>query len=53
MHGNPSAAVIDCIVCAQTFERPDVTASGTGDGAICSLCLTTDRRGEHVLPAQG
>ena len=53
VHGNPSAAVIDCIVCAQTFERPDVTASGTGDGAVCSLCLTTDRRGEHVLPAQG
>ncbi|MFV0460858.1 MAG: purine-cytosine permease family protein [Actinomycetales bacterium] len=50
--GNPSAAEIDCQVCAETFERPDATASGTGDGFVCSLCLSTDRTGEHVLPKE-
>ncbi len=51
-HGNPSAAEIDCQVCSETFERPDVTASGTGEGHVCSLCLATDKTGEHVLPRQ-
>ena len=51
-HGNPSAAEIDCLVCADTFERPDMTASATGAGHVCSLCLSTDRTGTHVLPAQ-
>ncbi len=50
-HGNPSAAELDCVVCAQTFERPDLLASATGAGEICSLCLTTDRTGIHVLDA--
>ena len=49
-YGNPSAAEIDCIVCAQTFERPDMLASGTGAGEICSLCASTDRAGAHLLP---
>jgi hypothetical protein len=26
--------------------------SATGNGFICSLCLSTDKTGEHVLPAQ-
>lgn len=51
-YGNPSAAELDCLVCEQTFERPDLTASATGQGSVCSLCLTTDRTGEHVLDAQ-
>ncbi|WP_405982438.1 purine-cytosine permease family protein [Streptomyces sp. NBC_00158] len=49
--GNPSAAVLDCHVCRQPYERPDVTACLTHDAAVCSLCLSTDRTGEHVLPA--
>lgn len=49
-HGNPSAAEIDCLVCEQTYERPDMLASVTGEGSICSLCLATDRVGTHVLP---
>ncbi|KNX36299.1 purine-cytosine permease family protein [Luteipulveratus halotolerans] len=51
-HGNPSAAELDCLVCAQTFERPDMLASARGDGHVCSLCLATDRSGTHVLPAR-
>lgn len=50
-HGNPTAAELDCIACGEVFERPDMLASATGDGAVCSLCVTTDRDGEHVLPA--
>ncbi len=34
----------------QDYERPDMTASGTGTGYVCSLCLSTDRAGTHVLP---
>jgi hypothetical protein len=49
--GNPSATTYECGVCAQPYERPDVLASARG-GVICSLCLTTDRSGTHVLPAQ-
>lgn len=49
--GNPSAAVLDCHVCQQPYERPDLTACLAHDAAVCSLCLSTDRTGEHVLPA--
>ncbi|MDL5158624.1 purine-cytosine permease family protein [Actinomycetospora termitidis] len=50
-HGNPSGETLHCQVCDQDFERPDMTASGTGEGYVCSLCLSTDRSGTHVLPA--
>ncbi|MEJ2863809.1 purine-cytosine permease family protein [Actinomycetospora flava] len=50
-HGNPIGATLHCQVCDQDFERPDMTASGTGSGHVCSLCLSTDREGRHVLPA--
>ena len=50
-HGNPSGETLHCQVCEQDFERPDMTASGTGEGHVCSLCLSTDRSGAHVLPA--
>jgi purine-cytosine permease-like protein len=49
--GNPSGTRYDCQVCEQSYERPDVLASAVG-GIICSLCLSTDRTGAHVLPAQ-
>jgi hypothetical protein len=48
--GNPSATRYDCVVCGESYERPDMTASALG-GEICSLCLSTDRDGQHVLPA--
>ncbi|GAA3526554.1 allantoin permease [Amycolatopsis ultiminotia] len=49
--GNPSGTHYECVVCGQSYERPDLTASAVGD-TICSLCLSTDRDGQHVLPAQ-
>ncbi|MFE9424776.1 allantoin permease [Kitasatospora sp. NPDC006697] len=50
-HGNPSATTLDCHVCHQPYERPDLTACAAHRAAVCSLCLSTDRTGEHVLPA--
>ena len=32
-------------------ERPDMVACDAHGGHICSLDLSTDRTGEHVLPA--
>lgn len=49
--GNPSALTLDCHVCHQSYERPDVTACATHDAVVCSLCLSTDKVGDHVLPA--
>ncbi|SMQ14191.1 Purine-cytosine permease [Streptomyces sp. Ag82_O1-12] len=49
--GNPSAVAYECHVCRQQFERPDVAACRTHDAVVCSLCLSTDKAGEHVLPA--
>ncbi|GAA2768289.1 allantoin permease [Streptomyces paradoxus] len=49
--GNPSAVTFECHVCRQQFERPDVAACRTHDAVVCSLCLSTDKTGDHVLPA--
>ncbi|MEV7871589.1 allantoin permease [Streptomyces sp. NPDC088124] len=49
--GNPSARTYPCHVCRQEFERPDLAACRTHDAVVCSLCLSTDRLGDHVLPA--
>ncbi|WP_239013582.1 purine-cytosine permease family protein [Streptomyces sioyaensis] len=49
--GNPSSATYACHVCRQEFERPDLAACPSHDGVVCSLCLSTDRTGAHVLPA--
>lgn len=49
--GNPSGEVLPCGVCGQHLERPDMIASAADEGVICSLCLSTDREGRHVLPA--
>ena len=48
-HGNPAADHLRCQVCHHTYERPDMLASAKG-GHVCSLCLSTDKTGEHVLP---
>ncbi|MER7673467.1 allantoin permease [Kitasatospora sp. NPDC096128] len=50
--GNPSAVVLDCHVCHQPYERPDLTACDTHEAIVCSLCLSTDKVGDHVLPAE-
>jgi purine-cytosine permease-like protein len=49
--GNPSGEVMTCHVCRQDYERPDMAACRTHDAAVCSLCLSTDRAADHVLPA--
>lgn len=49
--GNPSATTYDCHVCRQPYERPDLAACATHDAVVCSLCLSTDTVGDHVLPA--
>ena len=50
-YGNPSDEHLLCQNCHHEYERPDMLASAQG-GYICSLCLATDKTGEHVLPAQ-
>ncbi|MEW1643931.1 allantoin permease [Streptomyces sp. NPDC091219] len=50
--GNPSATTYDCHVCHQPYERPDLAACATHDAQVCSLCLSTDKVGDHVLPVQ-
>ncbi|MEV4043456.1 purine-cytosine permease family protein [Streptomyces sp. NPDC049744] len=50
--GNPSATTYDCHVCHQPYERPDLAACQTHDAVVCSLCLSTDKVKDHVLPAQ-
>ncbi|MEU6058303.1 allantoin permease [Streptomyces sp. NPDC047097] len=49
--GNPSGTVYDCHVCRRPYERPDVAACQTHGAVVCSLCLSTDAVGDHVLPA--
>ncbi|MFF0550112.1 purine-cytosine permease family protein [Streptomyces sp. NPDC004311] len=49
--GNPSGLLLDCHVCGLAYERPDLTACAAHEAAVCSLCLSTDRTGTHVLPA--
>ncbi|MFJ3895039.1 MULTISPECIES: purine-cytosine permease family protein [unclassified Streptomyces] len=50
--GNPSATTYNCHVCHQPYERPDLAACATHDAQVCSLCLSTDKVGDHVLPVQ-
>jgi purine-cytosine permease-like protein len=50
-HGNPSGAELTCHVCGQDYERPDMVACAAHGAYICSLDLSTDKTGEHVLPA--
>jgi len=50
--GNPSGEHLTCHVCGLDYERPDMVRCETHDAYICSLDLSTDRVGDHVLPAQ-
>ena len=49
--GNPSAEQLTCHVCSRDYERPDMLGCQTHHAHICSLCLSTDKRAEHVLCA--
>jgi purine-cytosine permease-like protein len=51
-HGNPSGEHLKCHVCHHYYERPDMMKCETHDAHICSLCLSTDKIPDHVLPAQ-
>ena len=50
--GNPSGAHLKCHVCHHDYERPDMMKCATHDAFVCSLCLSTDKVADHVLPAQ-
>jgi purine-cytosine permease-like protein len=51
-YGNPSDAHLKCHVCHHDYERPDVLACLTHNAYVCSLCLSTDKLADHVLPAK-
>ena len=51
-YGNPSGEVMECHVCGEQIERPDVARCETHDAIVCSLCLSQDKVADHVLPAQ-
>ncbi|OKH64699.1 membrane protein [Mycobacterium sp. SWH-M1] len=50
--GNPSGEHLKCHVCHHDYERPDMAKCETHDAFVCSLCLSTDKVADHVLPAQ-
>jgi purine-cytosine permease-like protein len=50
--GNPSGDHLKCHVCHHDYERPDMMKCETHDAHVCSLCLSTDKVADHVLPAQ-
>jgi purine-cytosine permease-like protein len=41
--GQLSTATLECVVCATSFERPDVAGCPFHQGAICSLCCSLDK----------
>ena len=51
-YGNPSGEVMQCHVCNEQIERPDLARCDTHDAVVCSLCLSQDKVADHVLPAQ-
>src|SRR5258705_8447903 len=50
--GNPSGEHLKCHVCHHDYERPDMMKCETHDAHVCSLCLSTDKVADYVLPAQ-
>ncbi|HEY5877299.1 MAG TPA: hypothetical protein VIU11_00210 [Nakamurella sp.] len=50
--GNPSGDHLTCHVCRLDYERPDMVKCQTHDAYICSLDLSTDKLGDHLLPAR-
>jgi purine-cytosine permease-like protein len=50
-HGNPTDEHLLCHVCDTEYERPDMMSCDAHDSHVCSLCLSTDKTAECVLPA--
>ncbi|MCF8069512.1 MAG: hypothetical protein K9L30_13090 [Desulfobacterales bacterium] len=55
-NGNPSGEAFTCHLCGHNFERPDMVAveieeTNKAIVHICSLCLSTNKTGNFVLPA--
>ena len=51
-HGNPTGAVMTCVECKTDYERPDMLSTpAVPNASICSLCVSTDSSGKHILPA--
>ena len=42
--GLMSDVTMDCVVCGDTFERPDMAACPFHNGVICSLCCSLDNK---------
>ncbi len=45
-------SVMSCHVCHHDYERPDMMKCETHAAFVCSLCLSTDKVADDVLPAQ-
>jgi purine-cytosine permease-like protein len=50
-HGNPTDDHLLCHVCGIQYERPDMAACDSHESHVCSLCLSTDKSADCVLPA--
>ncbi|HCB10464.1 MAG: purine-cytosine permease family protein [Alteromonas oceani] len=51
-HGNPTGALMTCVECKTDYERPDMLSTpAVPNASICSLCVSTDSSGKHILPA--
>jgi len=50
-NGNPSGEVLRCQVCRQDYERPDMCACHIRPTCVRCAWLSTDKVGDHVLPA--
>jgi hypothetical protein len=50
--GLMSAVEMDCVVCGDTFERPDMASCPFHGGVICSLCCSLDS-GCHDMCKKG
>jgi purine-cytosine permease-like protein len=43
VNGSLSTAMHTCVVCALSFERPDIASCPAYHGSICSLCCSIDK----------
>jgi purine-cytosine permease-like protein len=41
--GTPATTTLDCAVCGQTYERPDMVDCSFHSARLCSLCCTTEK----------
>jgi purine-cytosine permease-like protein len=41
--GTPATTTLDCSVCGQTYERPDMVDCSFHNARLCSLCCTTEK----------